>query len=113
MKKKITSSKSIKKYKPGGENETPPGDTTKLNNLKKAAITAGNKLVFGDVRDFGKNLSNFASKQKAYKQEEHKGKPGYDAQGVSNLSKLKSAAAKALGINKYGGSIKSSKSKKK
>lgn len=111
MKKKTSTSKSVKKYLGGGENNVAPtGDTT---NLKKAAISAGNKLLTDDVRNFSKNLSDFASKQKAWKRQENKGKPGYDAQGVSNLSKLKSAAAKALGINKYGGSIKSSKSKKK
>lgn len=111
MKKKTSTSKSVKKYLGGGENNVAPtGDTT---NLKKAAIDAGNKVVFGNVTQLGKTFPDFVKKQKAYKQQENKGKPGYDAQGVSNLSKLKSAAAKALGINKYGGSIKSSKSKKK
>jgi hypothetical protein len=109
MKKKVTSSKSIKKYEPGGENKTKPtGDTT---NLKKTAVSAGNKLLFGDVRNIGKNATDFAKKQRAYKQQENKGKPGYDAQGVSNLSKFRTKAAKALGMNKNGGTVKSSKNK--
>jgi hypothetical protein len=48
---------------------------------KKRAQDAGNKLMKDDVRNFGKNIKDFATKQADLKRYERKGKPGYDAQG--------------------------------
>jgi hypothetical protein len=48
---------------------------------KKRANDAGNKLMKDDVRNFGKNIKDFATKQADLKRYERKGKPGYDAQG--------------------------------
>jgi hypothetical protein len=46
-----------------------------------------------DVRNFGKNVKDFATKQADSKRYERKGKPGYDAQGnrkpLSSMLKLK------------------------
>ncbi len=60
---------------------------------KKRAEDAGNKLLKDDVRNFGKNVKDFATKQADSKRYERKGKPGYDAQGnrkpLSSMLKFK------------------------
>ena len=72
---------------------------------KKRAERAGNKLLTADVRDFGKNISDFAKKQSELKRSENKGKPGYDSTGkrksLSDVMKFKF---------KHGGPVKKAKS---
>jgi len=57
------------------------------------------------VHQIKSNVSDFATKQKDWKQSVNKGKPGYDASGKSNRSKY----AEKLGTLKKGGSVKSKK----
>jgi hypothetical protein len=60
---------------------------------KKKATDAGSKVIKNDVRDFGKNIKDFATKQADLKRYERKGKPGFDEQGnrkpLSSMFKLK------------------------
>jgi hypothetical protein len=56
---------------------------------KKRAEDAGNKLLKDDVRNFGKNIKDFATKQADLKRYGRKGKPGYDEQGNRKPLSLK------------------------
>jgi hypothetical protein len=76
---------------------------------KKRAEDAGNKLMKADVRDFGKNIKDFAKKQAESKRYERKGKPGYDEQGnrkpLSSMLKLKKGQAGLKASNKRVGPV--------
>jgi len=56
---------------------------------KKRAEDAGNKLLKDDVRNFGKNIKDFATKQADSKRYQRKGKPGFDEQGNRKPLSLK------------------------
>ena len=56
---------------------------------KKRAEDAGNKLLKDDIRNFGKNVKDFATKQADLKRYGRKGKPGYDEQGNRKPLSLK------------------------
>jgi hypothetical protein len=76
---------------------------------KKRAEDAGNKLLKDDVRNFGKNIKDFATKQADLKRYQRKGKPGFDEQGnrkpLSLKFKLKRAQAGLTASNKRVGPI--------
>lgn len=82
-------------------------DSTRI--YKKRAEDAGNKLMKDDVRNFGKNVKDFATKQADLKRYGRKGKPGYDEQGnrkpLSLKFKLKKGQAGLKASNKRVGPV--------
>lgn len=76
---------------------------------KKRAEDAGNKLLKDDVRNFGKNVKDFATKQADSKRYQRKGKPGFDEQGnrkpLSLKFKLRKGQAGLTASNKRVGPI--------
>jgi hypothetical protein len=76
---------------------------------KKRAEDAGNKLLKDDVRNFGKNIKDFATKQADLKRYGRKGKPGYDEQGnrkpLSLKFKLRKGQAGLTASNKRVGPV--------
>lgn len=76
---------------------------------KKRAEDAGNKLLKDDVRNFGKNVKDFATKQADLKRYERKGKPRFDEQGnrkpLSLKFKLRKGQAGLTASNKRVGPI--------
>jgi hypothetical protein len=76
---------------------------------KKRAEDAGNKLMKDDVRNFGKNVKDFATKQADSKRYERKGKPGFDEQGnrkpLSSMLKIKKGQAGLKASNKRVGPV--------
>ena len=76
---------------------------------KKRAEDAGNKLLKDDVRNFGKNVKDFATKQANLKRYGRTGKPGYDEQGnrkpLSSMLKLKKGQAGLKASNKRVGPV--------
>jgi hypothetical protein len=82
-------------------------DSTRI--YKKRAEDAGNKLLKDDVRNFGKNVKDFATKQADLKRYGRKGKPGYDEQGnrkpLSLKFKVRKAQAGLVASNKRVGPI--------
>jgi hypothetical protein len=82
-------------------------DSTRI--YKKRAEDAGNKLMKDDIRNFGKNVKDFATKQADLKRYGRKGKPGYDEQGnrkpLSLKFKLKKGQAGLKASNKRVGPV--------
>ena len=82
-------------------------DSTRI--YKKRAEDAGNKLLKDDVRNFGKNIKDFATKQADSKRYQRKGKPGFDEQGnrkpLSLKFKLRKGQAGLTASNKRVGPI--------